>query len=63
MVGTGLHRGCYILGDGLPPLQVPSALLTFSWDPSVLEDIRAAGAEPAKSVLKPELLAAIEQLS
>lgn len=45
------------------PLQVPSALLTFSWDASVLEDIRAAGAEPAKSVLRPELLAAIEQLS
>ncbi|GAB1301214.1 UBX domain-containing protein 6 [Apodemus speciosus] len=42
---------------------VPSALLTFSWDASVLEDIRAAGAEPAKSVLRPELLAAIEQLS
>ncbi|XP_036027286.1 UBX domain-containing protein 6 [Onychomys torridus] len=42
---------------------VPSALLTFSWDASVLEDMRAAGAEPATSVLRPELLAAIEQLS
>uniref|UniRef100_A0A8C6RS04 UBX domain-containing protein 6 n=1 Tax=Nannospalax galili TaxID=1026970 RepID=A0A8C6RS04_NANGA len=41
---------------------VPSALLTFSWDLAVLEDMRAAGAEPNKSVLKPELLAAIEQL-
>ncbi|XP_014441018.1 UBX domain-containing protein 6 [Tupaia chinensis] len=41
---------------------VPSALLTFSWDSAVLEDMRAAGAEPA-SVLKPELLSAIEKLS
>lgn len=62
-MGTGHHRGYYIPGDILPALQVPSALLTFSWDASVLEDIRAAGAEPAKSVLRPELLAAIEQLS
>ncbi|XP_004632810.1 UBX domain-containing protein 6 isoform X1 [Octodon degus] len=42
---------------------VPSALLTFSWDAAVLEDIRAAGAEPESSILKPELLEAIEQLS
>ncbi|XP_027440182.1 UBX domain-containing protein 6 isoform X2 [Zalophus californianus] len=42
---------------------VPSALLTFSWDAAVLEDIRAAGAEPDPSILKPELLAAIEKLS
>lgn len=42
---------------------VPSALLTFSWDAAVLEDIRAAGAEPDSSILKPELLEAIEQLS
>nr|XP_044991358.1 UBX domain-containing protein 6 isoform X2 [Jaculus jaculus] len=42
---------------------VPSALLTFSWDAAVLEDMRAAGVEPATSVLKPELLAAMEQLS
>ncbi|XP_058138046.1 UBX domain-containing protein 6 isoform X3 [Dasypus novemcinctus] len=42
---------------------VPSALLTFSWDVAVLEDVRAAGAEPDGSILKPELLAAIEQLS
>lgn len=62
-MGTGHHRGYCILGDILSALQVPSALLTFSWDASVLEDIRAAGAEPAKSVLRPELLAAIEQLS
>lgn len=60
---TGHHKGCCILGDILPALQVPSALLTFSWDASVLEDIKAAGAEPPKSVLRPELLAAIEQLS
>ena len=48
--------------DGLPLLQVPSALLTFSWDMAVLEDIKAAGAEP-DSILKPELLSAIEKLS
>ncbi|KAM5239221.1 UBX domain-containing protein 6 [Ctenodactylus gundi] len=42
---------------------VPSALLTFAWDAAVLEDLRAAGAEPDSSVLKPELLVAIEQLS
>nr|XP_055227291.1 UBX domain-containing protein 6 isoform X3 [Gorilla gorilla gorilla] len=41
---------------------VPSALLTFSWDMAVLEDIKAAGAEP-DSILKPELLSAIEKLS
>lgn len=40
---------------------VPSALLTFSY--SVLEDMGAAGTEPATSVLRPELLAAIEWLS
>ncbi|CAO2634906.1 UBX domain-containing protein 6 [Lemmus lemmus] len=40
---------------------VPAALLTFS--SSVLEDMGAAGAEPATSVLRPELLAAIEQFS
>lgn len=43
--------------------QVPSALLTFSWDAAVLEDIRAAGADPDSSILKPELLSAIEKLS
>ncbi|XP_047561784.1 UBX domain-containing protein 6 isoform X1 [Lutra lutra] len=42
---------------------VPSALLTFSWDAAVLEDIKAAGADPDSSILKPELLAAIEKLS
>ncbi|XP_037021210.1 UBX domain-containing protein 6 isoform X3 [Artibeus jamaicensis] len=41
---------------------VPSALLTFSWDSAVLEDIKAAGAEPDSSILKPELLMAIEKL-
>lgn len=41
---------------------VPSALVTFSWDPAVLEDLRAAGAEPHASGLKPELLAAMERL-
>nr|XP_031545540.1 UBX domain-containing protein 6 isoform X1 [Vicugna pacos] len=41
---------------------VPSALLSFSWDAAVLEDIRAAGAEPDSSILKPELLSAIERL-
>lgn len=43
-------------------LQVPSALLTFSWDAAVLEDIRAAGTQPDTSILKPELLSAIEKL-
>ncbi|XP_036168721.1 UBX domain-containing protein 6 isoform X3 [Myotis myotis] len=42
---------------------VPSALLTFSWDMAVLEDIKAAGAKPDSSILKPELLLAIEKLS
>ncbi|XP_077832608.1 UBX domain-containing protein 6 isoform X2 [Macaca mulatta] len=41
---------------------VPSALLTFSWDMAVLEDIKAAGVEP-DAILKPELLSAIEKLS
>ncbi|XP_036097660.1 UBX domain-containing protein 6 isoform X3 [Molossus molossus] len=41
---------------------VPSALLTFSWDMAVLEDIKAAGAEPDSSILKPELLLTIEKL-
>lgn len=41
---------------------VPSALLTFSWDLEVLEDMRAAGVKPATAVLRPELLATIEQL-
>uniref|UniRef100_A0A8C6FWV9 UBX domain-containing protein 6 n=1 Tax=Moschus moschiferus TaxID=68415 RepID=A0A8C6FWV9_MOSMO len=41
---------------------VPSALLTFSWDAAVLEDIRAAGTQPDISILKPELLSAIEKL-
>ncbi|XP_049495626.1 UBX domain-containing protein 6 isoform X1 [Panthera uncia] len=42
---------------------VPSALLTFSWDATLLEDLRAAGAEPDSSILKPELLSTIEKLS
>lgn len=46
----------------LPP-QVPSALLTFSWDMAVLEDIKAAGTKPDSFILKPELLLAIEKLS
>lgn len=41
---------------------MPSALLTFSWDMAVLEDIKAAGVEP-DAILKPELLSAIEKLS
>ncbi|XP_049645352.1 UBX domain-containing protein 6 [Suncus etruscus] len=41
---------------------VPSALLTFSWDAAVLEDIKAAGAQSATSILKPDLLEALEQL-
>ncbi|XP_006868987.1 PREDICTED: UBX domain-containing protein 6 [Chrysochloris asiatica] len=42
---------------------VPSALLTFSWDTAVLEDLRAAGAEPDTWVLKPELQSDMEKLS
>ncbi|XP_069849477.1 UBX domain-containing protein 6 isoform X1 [Dipodomys merriami] len=42
---------------------VPSALLTFAWDAAVLEDIRAAGTDLDSSVLKPELLEAMEKLS
>ncbi|XP_053435576.1 UBX domain-containing protein 6 isoform X1 [Nycticebus coucang] len=42
---------------------VPSALLTFSWDAAVLEDVKAAGAQPDSSILKSELLSAIEKLS
>ncbi|XP_007524995.1 UBX domain-containing protein 6 [Erinaceus europaeus] len=41
---------------------VPSALLTFSWDTAVLEDVRAAGVQPDSSILRPELLVAMEQL-
>lgn len=41
---------------------VPSALLTFSWDTAVLEDVKAAGVQPDGAILKPELLASIEQL-
>lgn len=50
------------LTTGLSTRQVPSALLTFSWDSAVLEDIKAAGAQSATSILKPELLEALEQL-
>lgn len=42
---------------------VPSALLTFSWDVAVLEDIKAAGTNPDSSILKPELFSAMEKLS
>lgn len=57
------HRDARVRLRLLTPLQVPSALLTFSWDAAVLEDIKAAGANPDSSILKPELLAAIEKLS
>ncbi|XP_055975396.1 UBX domain-containing protein 6 isoform X2 [Sorex fumeus] len=42
---------------------VPSALLTFSWDAAVLEDLKAAGAQPDPAILKPELLSTMEQLA
>ncbi|XP_074060100.1 UBX domain-containing protein 6 isoform X2 [Macrotis lagotis] len=42
---------------------VPSALLTFTWDTGVLEDIKASGAEQALEILKPELLATVENLA
>ncbi|KAM6218697.1 UBX domain-containing protein 6 [Rhynchocyon petersi] len=42
---------------------VPSALLTFSLDAAVLEDMKASGAELDWWALKPELLLTLEQLS
>ncbi|XP_027707141.1 UBX domain-containing protein 6 [Vombatus ursinus] len=42
---------------------VPSALLTFTWDTGVLEDIKASGAEQSPEILKPELLATVENLA
>ncbi|XP_007949242.1 UBX domain-containing protein 6 [Orycteropus afer afer] len=42
---------------------VPSALLTFAWDAAVLEDMKAAGAEPDSWVLKPEFRSAMEKLT
>ncbi|XP_061457506.1 UBX domain-containing protein 6 [Rhineura floridana] len=42
---------------------VPSALLTFVWDADVMADIKASGGEHVGSVLKPELLLAVQALS
>ncbi|KAM9099658.1 UBX domain-containing protein 6 isoform 2-T2 [Sarcophilus harrisii] len=42
---------------------VPSALLTFTWDTGVLEDIKASGAKQSPGILKPELLATVENLA
>ncbi|XP_063003100.1 UBX domain-containing protein 6 isoform X2 [Elgaria multicarinata webbii] len=42
---------------------VPSALLTFAWDADVMADIKASGAERMGSVLKPDLLLAVQTLS
>ncbi|XP_044526994.1 UBX domain-containing protein 6 isoform X1 [Gracilinanus agilis] len=42
---------------------VPSALLTFTWDAAVMDDIKASGAEQPPGALKPELLATVENLS
>lgn len=63
LVAGGTRRGLSQAEASGPPWQVPSALLTFSWDAAVLEDIKAAGAEPDSSILKPELLSVIEKLS
>nr|XP_028569429.1 UBX domain-containing protein 6 isoform X2 [Podarcis muralis] len=42
---------------------VPSALLTFVWDADVMADIKASGGERMESVLKPDLLLAVQTLS
>ncbi|XP_028569429.2 UBX domain-containing protein 6 isoform X2 [Podarcis muralis] len=42
---------------------VPSALLTFAWDADVMADIKASGGERMESVLKPDLLLAVQTLS
>ncbi|KAM4708335.1 UBX domain-containing protein 6 isoform 2-T3 [Discoglossus pictus] len=42
---------------------VPSALLTFCWDPAVMADVKAAGGQGTESVLKPELVSEAETLS
>ncbi|XP_053153078.1 UBX domain-containing protein 6 isoform X2 [Hemicordylus capensis] len=42
---------------------VPSALLTFVWDAEVMADIKASGGEHRGSVLKPDLLLAVQLLS
>ncbi|XP_075759152.1 UBX domain-containing protein 6 isoform X1 [Pelodiscus sinensis] len=42
---------------------VPSALLTFAWDAAVMADIKASGEEKKGSLLKPELLSAVQILS
>lgn len=60
---TGESRQGLSEAEASGPPQVPSALLTFSWDAALLEDLRAAGAEPDSSILKPELLSTIEKLS
>ncbi|XP_048197919.1 UBX domain-containing protein 6 isoform X2 [Perognathus longimembris pacificus] len=64
LVASGGHK--LVEGENLAFNEcglVPSALLTFSWDAAVLEDIRAAGTELDSLVLKPELLEAMEKLS
>ncbi|XP_018099022.1 UBX domain-containing protein 6 isoform X2 [Xenopus laevis] len=42
---------------------VPSALLTFRWDAAVLADVEAGGGQNSVSVIKPELLLKVEQLT
>ncbi|KAF7236644.1 UBX domain-containing protein 6 [Varanus komodoensis] len=42
---------------------VPSALVTFVWDADVMADVRASGGEQMGSVLKPDLLSAVQILS
>ncbi|XP_018121284.1 UBX domain protein 6 L homeolog isoform X1 [Xenopus laevis] len=42
---------------------VPSALLTFRWDAAVMADVEAGGGHGSVSVIKPELLSKVEQLT
>ncbi|KAE8631405.1 hypothetical protein XENTR_v10001182 [Xenopus tropicalis] len=42
---------------------VPSALLTFRWDEAVMADVEAGGGQSSVSVIKPELLSKVEQLT
>ncbi|NXF13452.1 UBXN6 protein, partial [Smithornis capensis] len=41
---------------------VPSALLSLCWDAAVMADIEAAGEEPPRSPLRPELLTRVQTL-
>lgn len=52
------------LGMALFFLQVPAAVVTFKWDPSVMKDILAAQGQVDDNVfLKPELLQRVQELN